>query len=148
MKRILYFLIPAALIMGCSEAAQNEYVRCKINGVQYEDLDIGAYISGSDNAAFSGGFVTDSVTLVASIPNVTTTGTYNVYGPSGGEITILFYGTTYAIKSIYPQSHGTVTISEIGNQSPLPRIRGSFEGVAYNMGTDSLVITEGEFSGW
>lgn len=144
----LYILLGILLVFSACSEEENEFLRCTINGIAYEDLDIGAYINSSNIASFSGDFDNDSVVLVANVPNVPGTGTYSFYTGTSGELSILYYGTTYSIKSIYPASHGSFTITEVGNQSPLPRIRGNFNGVAYNTLGDSLVITDGEFSGW
>ena len=147
--KLRYIIIVAIFFIfsACTEQ-ENEFLRCTVNGIPYEDLDIGAYINSSNISSFSADFDNDSVVLVANVPNVPGEGTYSFYTGTSGELSILYYGTTFSIKSIYPSSYGSFTITEVGNQSPLPRIRGNFSGVAYNSLGDSLIISDGEFSGW
>lgn len=145
----LYFLIGVLIIFSACSKEENEYVRCTINGIAYEDLDIGAFINSSNIATFGANFDNDSIVLNADVPNVTGTGTYSFNTGTLGQLSINYYhGTPYYISSTFPASHGSLTITEVGNQSPWPRIRGNFNGVAYNTLGDSLVITDGEVSGW
>lgn len=135
-----------------SESDQGEFLRCYLDGELFEDNteDVSAYLNSNDFATVGGG--SSPITITGNVPNVTGNGTYPISigaGVGEGEFIFNVNGTIYKIWEGYPASHGTLTITEIGTQSPLRRIRGSFEGVAYNATqTDSIVVTAGQFSGW
>jgi hypothetical protein len=87
-----------------------------------------------------------------TISGVTGTGTYQIGSPG----LTLFTGQGsanrkgYVINLANRRSHGTLTVTEItGSVGTLTFVKGTFSGVAYSpdvAGTDSLVITNGEFA--
>lgn len=152
-KATLIYLLLSILLLSCNSGnEQGEYLRCNLNGQPFEDFDnAAAYISATNYANFAGN--ENNIIIYANVPNVTGIGTYPIsIGPNAGEgeLGISMNGNNYKISQAFPPSHGTITITALSNaQSTLPEIRGTFSGVAYNVsGSDSVIITNGEFSGW
>ncbi|MCX7742988.1 MAG: DUF6252 family protein [Flavobacteriales bacterium] len=152
-KTTLCMLVLGMFSWACNPGSdQGEFLRCYLDGELFEDNteNVAAYLNSNDFATVTGS--STQIVITGIVPNVTGSGTYPISigaGAGEGEFIFSVNGTIYKIWEGYPASHGTITITEIGSQSPLRRIRGSFQGVAYNSTeTDSIVVTAGEFSGW
>jgi xanthine/CO dehydrogenase XdhC/CoxF family maturation factor len=163
MKRTVLSIsaISVFLLLACScrreddtPSPDEDVLRMNVNGTLWQSPRerAAAFIDNrASTLLISGG--DDDNNLVMKIASVTGTGTYQIRG-SGSESGLSF-GTRrggrieiFVIDPARRRSRGTLTITEItGSNSAQTYVKGTFSGVAYNVtGTDSLVITNGEFA--